>query len=277
VAHEVALETDPAIILMDLSLPAPGGIEATQRIKRDLPATGIIILASDEDEEALFQAIRAGAAAFILKNVGPDDLVTIIRRVSEGEFLINDKVFAKPAVASRVLKEFRELAVYGQEAAPIFAPLSPREVEILDNIAQGMTNKQVAYALSISEQTVKNHMSSILRKLSVNDRTQAVGLRHAPGLDPDAGGLTPSRMIEPARTPADLAAALDREVAGLERELSEIELLAGQARSESGRHEQKARTPGGQARDAHRHPGCRPRRDRGGEHPARHAHEAVSR
>ena len=74
----------------------------------------------------------------------------------------------------RVLKEFRELAVYGQEAAPIFAPLSPREVEILDNIAQGMTNKQVAYALSISEQTVKNHMSSILRKLSVNDRTQAV-------------------------------------------------------------------------------------------------------
>ena len=173
-ALEAALETSPDIVLMDLSLPAPGGIEATQRIKRDLPATGIIILASDEDEEALFQAIRAGAAAFILKNVGPDDLVTIIRRVSEGEFLINDKVFAKPAVASRVLKEFRELAVYGQEAAPIFAPLSPREMQILDNIAQGMTNKQVAYALTISEQTVKNHMSSILRKLSVNDRTQAV-------------------------------------------------------------------------------------------------------
>ena len=95
-------------------------------------------------------------------------------RAYYGEYLINDKVFSKPAVASRVLKEFRELAVYGQEAAPIFAPLSPREVEILDNIAQGMTNKQVAYALSISEQTVKNHMSSILRKLSVNDRTQAV-------------------------------------------------------------------------------------------------------
>ena len=173
-ALDAALETSPDIILMDLSLPAPGGIEATRRIKRELPSAGIILLASDEDEDALFDAIRAGAAAFILKNVGPDDLVTIIRRVSEGEFLINDKVFAKPAVASRVLKEFRELAIYGQEAAPIFAPLSPREVEILDNIAQGMTNKQVAYALSISEQTVKNHMSSILRKLSVNDRTQAV-------------------------------------------------------------------------------------------------------
>jgi len=173
-AMDLALQLSPDIILMDVSLPAPGGIEATQRIKRELPSTGIIVLASNEDEDDLFAAIRSGAAAFILKDVGPDDLVTIIRRVAAGEFLINDKVFAKPAVASRVLKEFRELAVYGQEAAPIFAPLSPREVEILDNIAQGMTNKQVAYALSISEQTVKNHMSSILRKLAVNDRTQAV-------------------------------------------------------------------------------------------------------
>jgi DNA-binding NarL/FixJ family response regulator len=173
-AVDAAMEQSPDIVLMDLSLPAPGGIETTQRIKRELPSVGIIVLAVSEDEDALFDAIKAGAAAFILKDVGPDDLVTIIRRVTAGEYLINDKVFAKPAVASRVLKEFRELAVYGQEAAPIFAPLSPREVEILDNIAQGMTNKQVAYALSISEQTVKNHMSSILRKLSVNDRTQAV-------------------------------------------------------------------------------------------------------
>jgi DNA-binding NarL/FixJ family response regulator len=173
-AFDMAVETSPDIVLMDLSLGSPGGIETTQRIKRELPSAAIIVLAQQEDEDALFEAIKAGAAAFILKDVGPDDLVTIIRRVYLGEYLINDKVFAKPAVASRVLKEFRELAVYGQEAAPIFAPLSPREVEILDNIAQGMTNKQVAYALSISEQTVKNHMSSILRKLSVNDRTQAV-------------------------------------------------------------------------------------------------------
>jgi DNA-binding NarL/FixJ family response regulator len=173
-AFDLSVQLSPDIILMDLSLPAPGGIETTQRIKRELPSAGIIVLAVNEDEDALVDAIKAGAAAFILKDVAPDDLVAIIRRVASGEYLINDKVFAKPAVASRVLKEFRELAIYGQEAAPIFAPLSPREVEILDNIAQGMTNKQVAYALSISEQTVKNHMSSILRKLSVNDRTQAV-------------------------------------------------------------------------------------------------------
>ena len=173
-AMDASFATNPDVILMDLSLPAPGGIETTQRVKRELPSAAIVVLSTEEDEDALFDAIKAGAAAFILKDIAPEDLVMIIRRVVAGEYLINDKVFSRPAVASRVLKEFRELAVYGQEAAPIFAPLSPREVEILDNIAQGMTNKQVAYALSISEQTVKNHMSSILRKLSVNDRTQAV-------------------------------------------------------------------------------------------------------
>jgi len=173
-AFEAAQSSQPEIVLLDLSIAPPGGIETTQRIKREVPTTAIIALAVEEDEDMLFDAIKAGAAAFILKDISPEDLVMIIRRVNAGEYLINDKVFSRPAVASRVLKEFRELSVYGQEAAPIFAPLSPREVEILDNIAKGMTNKQVAYALSISEQTVKNHMSSILRKLSVNDRTQAV-------------------------------------------------------------------------------------------------------
>jgi len=173
-AVALAAERDPDVVLMDLVMPELDGVEATRAIREASPSTKVIVLTSFADDEKVFPAIKAGAAAFILKDVGPDDLVTIIRRVASGEFLINDKVFSKPAVASRVLKEFRELAVYGQEAAPIFAPLSPREVEILDNIAQGMTNKQVAYALSISEQTVKNHMSSILRKLSVNDRTQAV-------------------------------------------------------------------------------------------------------
>ena len=164
----------PDIVLLDLSIPLRAASRPPSASSARCPAPGSSPWPSAEDEDQLFEAIKAGAAAFILKDISPDDLVTIIRRVNAGEYLINDKVFARPSVASRVLKEFRELAVYGQEAAPIFAPLSPREVEILDNIAKGMTNKQVAYALSISEQTVKNHMSSILRKLSVNDRTQAV-------------------------------------------------------------------------------------------------------
>ena len=104
----------------------------------------------------------------------PTELIDAIRKVRGGQFIINEKIFSRPAVASKVLAEFRELSVYGPGSTHVFAPLSPREVQILDNIAQGMTNKEVAYALAISEQTVKNHMSSILRKLSVNDRTQAV-------------------------------------------------------------------------------------------------------
>src|SRR6188472_2872276 len=121
-AFDAAQSSLPDIVLLDLSIPAPGGIETTQRIKREVPSTGIIALAVDEDEDQLFDAIKAGAAAFILKDISPEDLVTIIRRVNTGEYLINDKVFARPSVASRVLKEFRELAVYGLEAAPIFAP-----------------------------------------------------------------------------------------------------------------------------------------------------------
>jgi DNA-binding NarL/FixJ family response regulator len=173
-AFDLVVETSPDVVLVDLSLPSLGGIEATRRIKRELPSAAIILLAVDADEEALFEALQAGASAFILRDVGPDDLVTIIRRVHRGEYLINDTVFARPAVAGRVLKEFRGFAVYGQEAGPLFAPLTPREREVLDHIAEGMTNRQVADALGISEQTVKNHVSSILRKLSLNDRTQAV-------------------------------------------------------------------------------------------------------
>ncbi len=103
-AFEAAQQYTPDIVLMDLSLPSPGGIETTQRVKREVPSAGIIALAVSEDEDQLFEAIKAGAAAFILKEVSPEDLVTIIRRVGAGEYLINDKVFSRPSVARRVLK-----------------------------------------------------------------------------------------------------------------------------------------------------------------------------
>ena len=120
-------ELTPDVVLMDLGLPSPNGIETTQRLKRELPHTGVIVLASNDDEDQLFDAIKAGAAAYVLKDIDPTDLIAIIRRVRAGEYLINDKVFAKPAVASRVLKEFRELAVYGSEAAPdLRAPVAAR-------------------------------------------------------------------------------------------------------------------------------------------------------
>src|SRR5207247_11321839 len=118
-ALSVIEESTPDVVLMDLTLPAPNGIETTQRVKRELPHTGVIVLAPSDDEDELFAAIKAGAAAFVLKDIDPSDLIAIIRRVRSGEYLINDKVFSKPAVASRVLKEFRELAVSGSDPQPI--------------------------------------------------------------------------------------------------------------------------------------------------------------
>ena len=168
------IETEPDVAVIDADLRPISGTEAASRIRRELPHVGVVILAADDKEETLFEAIRAGAAAYLNKDCEPAELVDAIRRVRAGQFLINENVFSRPAVASKVLAEFRELSVYGSGASKVFSPLSPREAQILDSIAQGRTNKEVAYALAISEQTVKNHMSSILRKLSVNDRTRAV-------------------------------------------------------------------------------------------------------
>jgi len=165
--------SEPGVVLLDLSIGAPG-TEAMQRIKREHPMVAIIAISDLDDGDLLFEATKAGAAAYVTRSIQPDDLLEIIRRVHGGEYLVNDSVLSRPDVASRVLREFRGLAAFGAGGEPVFAPLSPRELEILASIAKGMTNKQAAYALSISEQTVKNHMSSILRKLSVNDRTQAV-------------------------------------------------------------------------------------------------------
>jgi DNA-binding NarL/FixJ family response regulator len=168
------IELEPDVLIIEVDLPRLTGIKATQKVRRELPHIAVVILTALEEEQTLFDAIRAGAAAYLHKDCEPKELVESIRKVRSGQFIINEKIFAKPAVATKVLAEFRELSVYGPGSSHVFAPLSPREVQILDNIAQGMTNKEVAYTLAISEQTVKNHMSSILRKLSVNDRTQAV-------------------------------------------------------------------------------------------------------
>ncbi|MBU6424069.1 MAG: response regulator transcription factor [Chloroflexota bacterium] len=167
-------ELEPDVVVMEIDLPKLSGDKAAQRVRREMPHVGVVIITARDEEQRLFDAIRAGAAAYLRKDCEPAELVDTIKKVKDGQFLINEKIFTRPALATRVLAEFRELAVYGPASSHVFAPLSPREVQILDNIAQGKTNKEVAYALAISEQTVKNHMSSILRKLSVNDRTQAV-------------------------------------------------------------------------------------------------------
>lgn len=170
----------PDVVLVDINIPHMSGLEVTRILKRRHPQIGVIILTMHEDDEQLFHAIRVGAAAYCTKDVEAEALIKLIRRVARGEFLINENVLSRPFVASRVLDQFRELSQIDQVSDSVFSPLTPREVEILDCVAQGNSNKEIARILTISDQTVKNHITSILRKLAVNDRTQAViyALRH---------------------------------------------------------------------------------------------------
>lgn len=170
----------PDIILLDAQLRSDDAIELTRQLKRRHPHTLVVLLTRIDDDEQLFQAIRSGAAAYLTKDVDAEALVAAIRRVATGEYLINDSVLSRPHVASRVLHQFQELSVLDESTEGVFSPLTPREIEILDYVAQGNSNKEIAFQLRISDQTVKNHITSILRKLAVNDRTQAVifALRH---------------------------------------------------------------------------------------------------
>ncbi|MEJ7654230.1 MAG: response regulator transcription factor [Chloroflexia bacterium] len=173
-AIQMADTLSPDVMLVDINLPGLNGLEATRVIRRRNPHVGVVILTVHEDDEQLFNAIKVGAAAFSTKDVAQDKLVDTVRRVGRGEYMINENVVTKPFVASRVLKQFRDLASLDKDEESLFAPLTSREIEILDCIARGMSNKEIARTLLISDQTVKNHITSILRKLAVNDRTQAV-------------------------------------------------------------------------------------------------------
>lgn len=169
---------EPNVMLVDLNLPQMNGLELTRQVRRQFPGTGVVMLSMHENDEQAFNALRAGAAAYRSKDVKPQSLVEILRRVARGEYVINDVVLEEPRVASRVLTQFRTLpqalSTTPEADFPIFTPLSDREIEVLERIASGGSNKDIADSLGISTQTVKNHISSILRKLSLNDRTQAV-------------------------------------------------------------------------------------------------------
>lgn len=171
----------PDVALLDIDSPADNGLKLARRIKQRLPTIGVVLLTSSPDDAQLFQALKAQAVAYLSKEVTASELVNTIRRVSRGEHPINESLTTRPKLAEQVLKQFQELSLRN-EAEQFIAPLTPREMEILRYIAQGYLNKQIAAELNISEQTIKNHVTSILRKLNANARTEAVVVAIKQGL-----------------------------------------------------------------------------------------------
>lgn len=157
-------ELVPHVVLMDLLMPGGDGIEATRQIKRTSPATQIVVLTSHHDDVHIFPALRAGAISYLLKSVKMDELAEAIRRAARGEAMLD------PRVAARVVQELQ--GVRPGESNP-FADLTEREMEVLKLIANGHSNQEIVARLTISEHTVKGHVSNILSKLQLADRTQA--------------------------------------------------------------------------------------------------------
>jgi DNA-binding NarL/FixJ family response regulator len=163
----------PAVVLLDSEISSGDGLDLAKTVKQQVPSVAVIILTPQPNDDELFQAIKSRVAAYMKRDVSSEKLVSTIRRAAAGEHPINDTFLSQPKVAHQVLQQFQNLS-WGTGVESFVSPLTPRETEILTYMAQGYLNKQIADTLFISEQTIKNHITSILRKLDANARTQAV-------------------------------------------------------------------------------------------------------
>jgi DNA-binding NarL/FixJ family response regulator len=170
-AVEKAAESLPDVVLMDIRMPRSNGIEACRAVKEAAPSAKIVILTISDEEEDLFEAIRAGASGYLLKDIPLDEVADTVRAVHGGQSLIN------PSMAGKLLTEFAALARRDDEerAQEVPAPrLTEREMQVLKLVARGMNNRDIAKELFISENTVKNHVRNILEKLQIHSRMEAV-------------------------------------------------------------------------------------------------------
>ena len=174
VAIEMAYDLMPDVILMDINLPTINGLQVTRKIKSVMPETKVIVITGYDDAEQVFHALRAGASAYCPKDVTPESLVKTIQSVRDGYYVVGEKTMTHEDVMRWIEEKVGRIAGNpSDDADDLFIPLSPREMEILEHVTRGLSNKEIAYKLGISHQTVKNHMTAILRKLRVDDRTQA--------------------------------------------------------------------------------------------------------
>ncbi len=165
-AIDKALSMEMDVILMDINMPLINGIIAVKRIKESRPDMAIIALTVHDQEEYLLELIQCGVAGYVLKDVHPDELITTIKKVARGES------FIPAALTGKIFKELNRL--HTANKVPDLYRLTPREMEVLQEVAHGLSNKEIAHKLFISEKTVKNHLTNIFQKCGVSDRTSAV-------------------------------------------------------------------------------------------------------
>ena len=171
----------PDVLLLDIDGAAESGLALARKIRTRSPGIAVVVLASNPNDEQLFEVLKGQAASYLSKETTAEQLIEIIRRVAHGEHPINETLTTRPKVAEKVLLQFQELS-RRTEAEAFLSPLTPREMEILQYIGRGFLNKQIAAELGIGEQTIKNHVRSILRKLNANARTEAVVMAIKQGL-----------------------------------------------------------------------------------------------
>ena len=171
----------PTVALIDVNLPTMNGIQVTRLLTAERLGASVVLLTAYDDEQQVFHAFSAGASAYCSKDIDAGKLLDVIRQVARGFYVVGDQVYDEAGLQewlSRGVESHRRPHLEGDAEA--FAPLSPREMEILQHVTRGLSNKEIASRLGISHQTVKNHMTAILHKLDVEDRTQAAvyALRH---------------------------------------------------------------------------------------------------
>ena len=162
------------IVLLDVGTRLSGNFGLVRQISVSFPKVAVVILSPGPSDDELFQAIKSGAVAYLSKDVPPDELAAVLKQVAQGEYPINDSLLTRPNTARKMLRVFQRFALKDMES--IMTPLSRREMEVLKCVAEGNPNKRIAGTLKTSEQTIKNHITSIMRKLNANDRTHAVVL-----------------------------------------------------------------------------------------------------
>ncbi len=175
-AVSLARQRQPDVVLMDLQMPKLDGIAATRKIKEEMPECAIVVLTIYSDDDKVFDAIKAGASGYVLKDSPAEQTVEAIRAAARGEG------FLHPSLVSKVMDEFARISRLRAAAKEVFKELTRRELEVLELLGKGLKNREIAEQLHISEKTVKNHVSSIFFKLHVNDRTQAALLAARHGL-----------------------------------------------------------------------------------------------